>query len=76
MSKLDNLEKKNKSLNSPEVRLLSAQQAAAYLGVSRQTIYELINNNLLGPLRIGKRTLFDRFELDRFVDVLQQKGKK
>lgn len=61
-------------IDVPTARLLSAKQSAAYLGISRQQLYVLINRQQVKPVHIGKRTLIDRFELDRFVDSLAQGG--
>lgn len=53
-------------LNFPP-RLLSSTRAAAYLGISETTL------RTLGlPRRIlGKRRLYDRYELDAFADGLE-----
>lgn len=46
-------------------RLLSVDDAAAYLSVSRSTVRRLVK-----PVPVGSRVLFDRHELDRFADAL------
>ena len=61
--------------NSMTRRLLSADEAARYLGISVKTLY-----NQTGPKakkrlpvkikRIGKLLKFDLRELDRFIDSL------
>jgi predicted DNA-binding transcriptional regulator AlpA len=52
-------------------RLLSADLAAAYLGISRRNMLERVAQHMLpAPLKIGERTLWDIRALDRFVDAL------
>ena len=45
--------------------LLNAPQAAAYLGITKQRIYELANNGRIGR-KIGGYWLFSRAELDDY----------
>ncbi len=51
-------------------RLLSREQAAAYLGVSVNMLESRIGNPFPAPLRIGGRKVFDRRALDKAVDQL------
>jgi predicted DNA-binding transcriptional regulator AlpA len=52
-------------------RLLSDDLAAAYVGLSVTTFRERVGlGKLPKPVRIGKRTLWDRRMLDRQVDAL------
>ena len=56
-------------------RLLNVKQAARYLSIAPKTIRNRIgprapNPFPVKPKRIGKRVLFDRKDLDRFVDSL------
>lgn len=51
-------------------RLLSANKAAAYLGVSATTLRGLP----LRPKVIGRRRLWDRVDLDAFADDLPYDG--
>ena len=53
-------------------RLLDAKAAAAFLCISRATLYRLMQNNQIQSLRIGNRRLFDIKELNQFVDTLKQ----
>jgi excisionase family DNA binding protein len=58
------------SLNSTATkRALSIKEAANAAGISRSTVYRLINEGDLHPLRIGNRVLISRDELDRFLDA-------
>ena len=51
-------------------RLLSAEQAAAYVGVSASSFVQRIGNPWPTAVRIGRRKLFDRLAIDRAVDAL------
>ena len=51
-------------------RLLSREQAAAYLGVSVGMLESRIGDPFPEPIRIGGRKLYDRRTLDRAVDHL------
>lgn len=51
-------------------RLLSREQAAAYLGVSVPMLESHIGDPFPEPLRLGKRRLYDRRALDKAVDNL------
>lgn len=54
-------------------RLLSAEQAAAYLGVTAPTFAAKCP---VKPCRLfGSRTLYDRKALDRWVDATAPEGK-
>ncbi len=44
--------------------LLSATQAAAYLGISRARIYELLENGMIQGQIVAGRRVFTRQELD------------
>jgi excisionase family DNA binding protein len=51
--------------------LLSSLQAAALLGISRSHFYGLISSGTLGvmPIRLGERVLWNRNELERYVEA-------
>ena len=56
-------------------RLLNAKQTALYLGLSERTVRNRMGPKAeypfpVKPKRIGKRVLFDRKDLDRYVDNL------
>lgn len=46
---------------------LTADQAARYISVSRRTIYDLLGRGSLRDVRIGRRRLFLREDLDRLL---------
>ncbi len=49
-------------------RLLSADLAAAYVGVSPNTFRRAVGSRWPQPIYIGNRTLWDRIALDAAVD--------
>lgn len=55
-------------------RLLSRQWAAAYLGVSPGHFDNHVRK-AVQPVKLGKRCLYDRLNLDQFVDNLSGTGK-
>jgi excisionase family DNA binding protein len=67
---------------APEVRQhvtkrgFSGPEAAKYLGISLSTLKNLVGSGKLKrTLRVGSKLLFDRRDLDRFLDAKQQ-GKR
>jgi excisionase family DNA binding protein len=50
-------------------RLLTVKETCTYLRISPPTLYRMIERRELVPVKIGKRTLFDRSDLDRFIDA-------
>jgi excisionase family DNA binding protein len=63
------LKKSVVSIASPEPRLLTIKQAAVYLGTTEWFIRSTgVWDRKIPHVRLGKRILFDRCDLDRFVD--------
>jgi len=51
-------------------RLMSADLAASYLGLSRTTFLDRVKvRRFPAPMREGKRTLWDRRLIDRAIDL-------
>ena len=53
---------------------LSVTEAAALLGVSRPTVYELINRDDFPSFRIGTRRVISRAGLERWVEAQAAHG--
>jgi excisionase family DNA binding protein len=53
-------------------RLLTVKEAAVYLASSPWFIRSLVWDRKLPKLKLGNRLVFDRIDLDRFVDILKQ----
>ena len=51
-----------------EPRLLSQQEAARYLGISYWTVRDLVFRREIPFLKIGRRVLVDRLDLDAYLD--------
>ena len=49
-------------------RLLSQQEAAAYLGISYWTLRDLTLRGEVPHVKIGRRILVDRLDLDAYLD--------
>jgi excisionase family DNA binding protein len=54
-----------------EKKLLSLSEACFSLGISRSTMYRLIADGLIIPLKIGRSTRITPASLDRFVSRLE-----
>ena len=50
-------------------RLLTVKETCTYLRISPPTLYRMIDRRELVPVKIGKRTLFDRKDLDKYIDA-------
>ena len=57
---------KHNSLIKP--RLLSQHEAAGYLGISYWTLRDLVFHRELPFVKIGRRILVDRMDLDAYLD--------
>jgi excisionase family DNA binding protein len=49
------------------VLALSISAAARALGVSRATVYVLLSEHKIGSVKVGKRRLIERAEIERFI---------
>ena len=57
-----------KPSSASEPRLLSQQDAACYLGISYWTVRDLVFRHELPFVKIGRRILLDRLDLDAYLD--------
>ncbi len=55
--------------------LVGAKAASATLGVSVRTIWRLVDDNKLRPVRIGRRVLFSQKTLHAFIRRLEAQSK-
>jgi len=51
-------------------RLMTPEDAAAYLGKTKQALYHLVNQSKIPVKRIGAKLYFDRLELDTWIESL------
>lgn len=49
-------------------RLLTVKETCKYLRISAPTLYRMIERGEMVPVKIGKRTLFDKKDLDGLID--------
>ena len=55
-------------------RLLSVEQAAEYLGLSKWEVYKMIEDGTPPCVRRGKRKLVDKKDLDDWIDKNKEGG--
>ncbi len=58
----------------PNQRLLTVRQAAVYLGCSVWAVRDLIHRKQIHKIRLGKKHLLDRIELDRYIERAKAEG--
>jgi excisionase family DNA binding protein len=54
--------------------LFSVEQCATMLGVHRTTVYDLIANQSLASVKVGRRRLISRAAMQRFIEASEQGG--
>ena len=50
------------------VRLKKTDDAAAYLGISRRKLQELVQDREIGSIKFGRSIRFDPADLEDFID--------
>ena len=48
-------------------RLINIQDVAEYTGLSVHTLYAMVSQRRIPFVKMGRRTMFDREELDRWI---------
>lgn len=56
----------------PTKRLLSAHEAAEYLGLSHRTLWAWAQQGQIPVVRLGRRVLFDQVDLDEVIEECTQ----
>ena len=54
-------------------RLISVEETAKYLGVQKSTIYSWAWRRKIPSVKMGRRLLFDREDLDRMIEACKRK---
>ncbi|OQB72535.1 MAG: Helix-turn-helix domain protein [Deltaproteobacteria bacterium ADurb.Bin135] len=49
-------------------RLFTVNEACTYLSISRMSLYRMMERKEIAPVKIGNRTLFDKRDLDEFIE--------
>ncbi|WP_223662895.1 helix-turn-helix domain-containing protein [Pseudobacillus badius] len=57
-----------------ERQTMTAQETADYLGVSKDLVYNMVKTGELPAVRIGRRILFRREALERWMQMQEMKG--
>ncbi len=57
-----------------ENRLLNVEGSAKYLGVRKSTIYSWAAQKKIPSVKIGRRLLFDRKDLDGLIEKNKREG--
>lgn len=47
--------------------ILTVPQVAQALGVGRKAVYDLVNNKILGAIRVGRKIKVPKFSLEEYV---------
>lgn len=58
-----------------EKRYLSMNDASEYLSLSRITLHRLVQSGKMPSYKIGKKRLFDKQELDKWMQTKKDKPK-
>ncbi len=67
----------SETMNKPKLsRLLSIKEVTEILGISRATIYRMIDAGEIKAYKIGKGVRFKQEEIEEYVDSKQIKHKK
>lgn len=57
-------------VNEPKFeRMLTVSDVCRYLSVTNETVYSWIKKTDIPAIRVGKRWLFDKTELDRWIKL-------
>lgn len=57
-----------------EKRLLTVKEVCEYLNISKPTVYRLIKEGKLKPIKIGKSTRFEKEDIDKLIEELKKQG--
>lgn len=66
------IEKFQRSFKTIERSTLTVEETRIYIGVSVDMIYKLVREKALPHFRIGRRILFKREAIDRYIESLIQ----
>jgi excisionase family DNA binding protein len=57
-------------------RLLDIKEVSVYTGLSPHTLYTMVSQRRIPYVKLGRRTKFDRLELDRWITLQSVKVRK
>lgn len=64
---------KEKEVENARREMMTVDECAAYTRLSRWTIYTFVCKKRIPYVKLGRRTLFDRAELDRWIQAKSRK---
>jgi excisionase family DNA binding protein len=53
--------------NAPKKRFLDVKEVVEYLGLAESTVYTMVSQRRIPFVKMGRRTKFDRLQLDKWV---------
>ncbi|WP_223596694.1 helix-turn-helix domain-containing protein [Neobacillus bataviensis] len=59
-----------------ERKTLTVKETAAYIGVSKDSIYTLVREGSIPCVRVGKRILFRKNTIENWMQIMEQKSHK
>jgi len=59
-----------------EKRWLSTKEACWYTSLSRNTLYKLLKEEKITANKVGRKLLWDRYSIDRFLESKTDEDKK
>ena len=54
------------------IRLIGVEQAEAYLGIKKSTLYVWAGRGVIPSVKMGRRLLFDLRDLDRMIERVKR----
>lgn len=54
------------------IRLISVEQAEAYLGIKKSTLYVWAGRGVIPSVKMGRRLLFDLRDLDQMIERVKR----
>jgi len=73
MHRGDQVEQKKEQMGESSKRLYTLKQAGTYIGLSHWRVRSLIYSGQLAYVRLGRRILVDRIDLDVLIDSLKRR---
>lgn len=68
------LEERGQNLSQPADEIFTIVQAAGYLKIAKQTLYGYTSKNLIPFIKVGKKLLFRKSDLDLWLNEGKKKS--
>lgn len=66
----------NVSRSDARPKLITVHESLGYIGVGRTKFYDIVKCGAIRPVKVGRRTLVIRAELDAWIDSLPRIGER